>query len=403
MAGRNGRTSRRRLRHGNRLGWTDNRPIFDMLRWMAANGYKSDSNMKPFTFDKTGRGLMLVQAKLDPNDVIVRIPQQLLITRHAAKQLLLSAGHRETDLDQMSCLETLALCLWLEWRKQADSFYFSYIRTLPGTFDLPCYSLQDEDYIKLPSSFSAELLKEKCSFLASFAKLHQIEPDVEFEQFKWIWGAVNTRCIYVETINGESEAALAPFLDLLNHDPSARTCAKFDVINRCYIIRTLKPYRRYQQVFINYGHHCNRQLLIHYGFMIPGNPIIHLPVSHDHLQQIVEKSILELAIKILIDANLINSDQVKFLISGDGLEWKLDCLIKVIDQLITKSTPVSLIKSMLFNGKLLPSNSSRQLTNNLIKVLLSEYLLAYRSTNGLINRLLDDEVEFLRSLLIVIN
>eukprot|EP00061_Rhincodon_typus_P013707 g40243.t1 len=80
--------------------------------------------------------------------------------------------------------------------------------------------------------------------------------------------------------------ALAPYLDLLNHSPSAQVrkqahvqkasavviTAAFNQKTKHYEIRTVTKCRRYEQVFICYGPHDNQRLLLEYGFLTNSNP-----------------------------------------------------------------------------------------------------------------------------------
>jgi hypothetical protein len=48
--------------------------------------------------------------------------------------------------------------------------------------------------------------------------------------------------------------------------------AGFNDKTGCYEIRTLKKYKKYDQVFISYGCHDSYHLLVEYGFTLPDNP-----------------------------------------------------------------------------------------------------------------------------------
>ncbi|KAI9142255.1 hypothetical protein BKA69DRAFT_295503 [Paraphysoderma sedebokerense] len=62
--------------------------------------------------------------------------------------------------------------------------------------------------------------------------------------------------------------SLIPFLDMLNHDPSAEVKLFFDTSDMRFKIITAIPLERGQQVFISYGKHDNWRLLVEYGFIV---------------------------------------------------------------------------------------------------------------------------------------
>ncbi|KAJ1949567.1 hypothetical protein FBU59_001086, partial [Linderina macrospora] len=114
----------------------------------------------------------------------------------------------------------------------------------------------------------------RCAKLAS--------PDIllEWRVFVWAWLAVSTRCINLGRrenarkglVGTADRVALAPFLDFLNHNETAQVTVRFDELKRKFVIRTHIAYRKGQEVFISYGPHDNRRMLVDYGFVLAANP-----------------------------------------------------------------------------------------------------------------------------------
>ncbi|EXX79186.1 Rkm2p [Rhizophagus irregularis DAOM 197198w] len=55
-------------------------------------------------------------------------------------------------------------------------------------------------------------------------------------------------------------------------------------MTQCYEITTFVPYKRGDQVFINYGPHDNFFILMEYGFVIPNNPYNYVSLDKEYLE-----------------------------------------------------------------------------------------------------------------------
>ncbi|KAJ2392151.1 hypothetical protein H4S02_000945 [Coemansia sp. RSA 2611] len=124
----------------------------------------------------------------------------------------------------------------------------------------------------------------------------------DWRRYVWSWLVVNTRCIHLgpqSTASSESmppkascldmlllpigkrdSIALAPVLDLLNHSYQASVSTYFDAKCRRFVIKTLRPYHKGDEVFISYGPHDNGFMLAEYGFVLPDNPYCVLSLDH---------------------------------------------------------------------------------------------------------------------------
>lgn len=95
-------------------------------------------------------------------------------------------------------------------------------------------------YFSLPFRFSVAFDKIKAFVTESVPLYEDLFSELDV---RWAWSTVNTRSVYLETASHplllldpeESNVALAPFLDLLNHSDSAQVevhvpiCFKFVV------------------------------------------------------------------------------------------------------------------------------------------------------------------------------
>ncbi|KAI1294799.1 SET domain-containing protein 4 [Halotydeus destructor] len=363
-----------------------------MLKWMAEFGFKSCSKLKPKNFRDTGRGLMLCQKQLVAGDEIVRIPGKLVISKKVASSRLEDLGYDAELLGKLSYIEILSLFVVLEKRLGNKSFWFKYVQTLPTEFELP---LSLAETCKLPESLLTDLEENALLFSESFRKVRTLEPSSSLDEFTWAWSVVNTRCVSMNRdASSETEGALVPYLDLLNHHPEAETVATYDETEHFYILQTLKPYRRHDQVFINYGRHCNRKLFTHYGFIIANNSVINIPVSNFDLCQIFGFKIMDKVSEFIKSALKVRTS--KFEINRSGMEWSLQVLLLSIAHYATNSAKQLSSKCLVQPTPQLEA-CSKQLELKVLNYLLASYQT--ETANSMLNCILKDEKALLSELI----
>jgi hypothetical protein len=126
--------------------------------------------------------------------------------------------------------------------------------------------------------------------------------DHDIAQFSWAWFAVNTRAVYFENRDdvtaganfskSENNLALAPFLDMFNHSSDVTVkvgmTGSSEFPEGVYQIRsTNRRYKKYDQVFINYGAHDNLKLCLEYGFVLEQNSNDLVPFSLEEIIQLI--------------------------------------------------------------------------------------------------------------------
>ncbi|RUS86090.1 hypothetical protein EGW08_006110, partial [Elysia chlorotica] len=155
------------------------------------------------------------------------------------------------------------------------------------------------------------------------------------ERVRWAWATVDTRSVYLCTEPHpalaldpeESNVALAPFLDLLNHTDTAQVTAEVNLKSQSYEITTGDGFKKYDQVFISYGAYNNTKLLINYGFVLPQNVHNTYAFTVDKLVSCMPASCghIERKRSILGEANL----QRNLVCSVDGMSWSLSTALKI--------------------------------------------------------------------------
>ena len=293
----------------------------ELCQWMKSNSWRPVAKLCLATFPETGRGLMTLTS-LKPQDLIVQIPAKLLFTRSRVLELLPQLGSL-----RLTTAEILTLFL-IHCRQNCLSQ--KYVATLPHEFSVGglCSSEETE---KLPHFLKKVLAPAQENLLSKFLKLKQIwtdlfQSELPLSLFHWAWCSVNTRAVYYKdslTKQSENNMALAPYLDLLNHDPNAVVKAGFNPESQCYEIRTLQPVKKYQQVFINYGPHDNVKLFLEYGFIVPGN--IHSTVEFS----------IEFLLNFFPNANwkkkqLISQQSKNFFCHREGFSWDAKIALTIL-------------------------------------------------------------------------
>ncbi|KAI7825558.1 hypothetical protein BX661DRAFT_39713 [Kickxella alabastrina] len=255
--------------------------------------------------------------------------------------------------------EHQSLVYWLcgEAGRRAASEWASYIGSLPRDFgSVPLYALSGEGpsssvaagspearwvAAHLPRPMRLRLAAQQArlfadwSATAAFLAAAGLAPLRGWRLYVWAWLAVNTRCIHLgaaaasQTSAGTAQGrpaasgagagadtmALAPVLDFLNHSETADVETHFDQRTGHFVIRTQRAFARGQEVFISYGPHDNRFMLLEYGFVLARNPF-----------QVLELDDAVSAWVAAAEARLLAARPAAALMRPDGLRRLVDTL-----------------------------------------------------------------------------
>ncbi|XP_059542395.1 SET domain-containing protein 4 isoform X5 [Myotis daubentonii] len=253
------------------------KPEFIALKkWLKARKFE-DTNLIPACFPDTGRGLMS-RTSLQEGQVIISLPESCLLTTDTVIRSYLGAYIAKW---QPPPSPLLALCTFLVAEKHAGdrSPWKPYLEVLPKAYTCPV-CLEPEVVALLPRPLEAKAREQRTRvrelFTSSRGCFSSLQPLLSeaaasvfsYRAFLWAWCTVNTRAVYMERgrrqgLSTEPDTcALAPYLDLLNHSPAVQVKAAFNEETRCYEVRTGSGCRRREEVFICYGPHDSRRLLL---------------------------------------------------------------------------------------------------------------------------------------------
>ncbi|XP_062570926.1 SET domain-containing protein 4-like [Saccostrea cucullata] len=373
-----GRTNRtRRKKRTNKPVIDCSEEIVSLSKWMKreskSHGFKWRSMLYPANFLDTGRGMM-TRETLRPGDVIVSIPQHLLITLETVLSSNIGDLIKRQKL-KLSSQQLLSLFLLSERNKGDNSYWHPYIDTLPkshttvGYFSARELTLFPPKLRKAAESRISDIKQAYCEV----KEFHSGET-IQYEDFLWAWFCVNSRSVFYRSARSEfvredgNHLALAPYLDLLNHSTEAQVEAGFNEKTGSYEIRTHNNYRKYSQVFISYGSHDNGHLLVEYGFTLPDNPNDALTVDYDVVME-AAKSLNVSYTEKKQDVIQTNNLHRKLACTVEGLSWNLLMIIQI---LAMDWTELQNWKNVLKGSVISPRNE--RLSRNIARVFLAQYL-----------------------------
>ena len=296
-----GRRYRKRRRQTANKAVDVTQTVVELLNWFKKyrqNARQPGPQLRLAIFPDTGRGLMAL-TPLVPDDILISIPLRFMITRRNVEDSLKSENCLVIgDLNKLSTHHLIAVFLLLELAKGSDSFWHPYLKTLPDAYSVP-YFCSSHEISHLPRYVTEKILKQQKLVAAAYdlTKSHvKIAHDIA--RFSWAWFAVNTRAVYFENSDdvtvdanfgkSENNLALAPFLDMFNHSSDVTVevgrANSTEFSEGVYQIRSSnKSYRKYDQIFINYGPHDNLKLCLEYGFVLDQNSNDFVPFSLEEL------------------------------------------------------------------------------------------------------------------------
>ncbi|XP_055701127.1 SET domain-containing protein 4 [Phlebotomus papatasi] len=293
--------------------------IIELCRFMKhQKNWKNDTMLCVREFPGTGRGLYSRKV-LEGNSEIIDLPFDALISLKSISEderflmfmLEVSDGKFKW---KMQTLLTIFL-LW-NWHLGDKSPWKAYLRSLPKELYHPHFCSVDELVAspvvseRVIDSVNQSEVKEVQKVLqnavcpcCSEKFFPDLFPKRKFIEFYLI---CNSRTVYIppdtiksmireskalDLISNEPNMALAPFLDLINHSDSTKTLCSLAKRGPgfFYTLKTSTKFDKGQQIFINYGPHCNMKLLIEYGFFLPENSNEFIEVSMTDIEELIKK------------------------------------------------------------------------------------------------------------------
>lgn len=322
-----GRTKRMRKRRDSSKAVTQCLEHIELYRYLRRLGYKNQAALRLADFPETGKGLYS-RKQISVGDTIIRIPFEGLINMknieedEAFKELFDERVTNELSRGEIH-LQSLMAYYLSYLRLQKESRFDAYLTSLPKWFTTP-YFCTKQEMSCLPDTILRQMVEQNRIIKTNFAKIESILHKeatglVSIELFKWAYFVVNTRsvylnprcvkaflkdirCTFLDKLSDEPNLALAPLLDFLNHDSTAKTTSQLslscNIIERkltknqplelFYELISEVTFTPYSQIFISYGVHNNTKLLTEYGFFLPGNHQEYLEITLDDINAFIK-------------------------------------------------------------------------------------------------------------------
>lgn len=321
-----------------------------LVKWLSAQTWSPTCKLAPALFTQTGRG-MVAKENISSNSILASLPASILITVRTVANSELSKVFINPELS-FSTQQVLSAFLVYQKHLGLDSHWLPYLNILPNQYSSPVFC-SEEVISAFPETTANKIYRMKAKIDELYLSLVEAMADklcdhcdkpycniFSFEKFQWAWFTVNSRSVFLSpSVNDpcdinlidSNSLALAPFLDMINHTDSAKVNVLYDDKNRLYSIQTLVPYKKNDEVFINYGGHSNEKLFLEYGFILPENRNDSVSFTQDEFLQALKTVIPHLDVP-KNRYNLLKSHGFlsNLSCSHEGLSWNARALLHVL-------------------------------------------------------------------------
>lgn len=212
----------------------------ELFEWSLKKGVRL-RGLTTKNFLTTGRGVMTTRY-INTNDVLLSVPKSFLITFDTVLKAFECISREHSFY--LTAKDLFLLFLIMEKRKETKSTFHIYLKSVPKEYTTPCcISPLHKDF--LPYFAVEEMEKQNSIIQEHFQRLNKtikcykesfsmfIQKALDLDEVRWSWNVVNTRSVYFSSRDlscsqdafpnlKEVDFALAPLLDMLNHNSKAR-------------------------------------------------------------------------------------------------------------------------------------------------------------------------------------
>lgn len=399
--------------------------------WLAENDMRRNEKLVLAIFDDTGRGV-LTKKKIRKGEELINLPLNLTInvTTILMDNFFCSIFIENSKpclieyKESVSFQSLMAFYLTFLSHQKGNTKWSIYLESLPKEYTVP-YFLPNELKQNIDNDILCVVTKQKDIINSSFSifeniLLNNVSVDETIVQFKksfslseyeWAYFTVNTRCVFMDLskvidlntieysiiglICDNTKIALCPYLDMINHSPSARNETKLLVsrnikninLNKLdkhllsnvqFSIYTKNNFDSYTQVFICYGDSHNLKLITEYGFFIPDNELDYVSFTFEDVNTFLESKSLKLSQDqtSFISSHGLNKD---LYIDCKGLSFNFYGLLMVVKYYYDHNTDVS---RLIYSAAICSTDKN---LNDIITPMISDKLASIKDSLSRIN------------------
>lgn len=242
-----------------------------LLEWLARHGGDA-SALRVVRYPGGERGVV-ARRDLADGDVIVRVPEALVVTPERARRS--DAGRAMAAAGLGGASDGAAVTAWLlaeqgapssPWREYLASLPAS-MRHAPALFDdAELAPLEGTEALALTLAWRAALRDEHARLRAALPGFDVAEGDYLRARL-----TVGSR-LFAMTVDGRATSGLVPVADMLNHARAADATWSFEETSRSFVVRALNRVAAGAPVHCRYGLRSNTRLFVTYGFALDDNP-----------------------------------------------------------------------------------------------------------------------------------
>lgn len=351
-----GRTKRKRTNKTyNRGNLANGKVVVALSRWMKANGWKNTFNLSLRDFECTGRGVFSSK-NIKEYATLIEIPYNLMITYGTIQKSEILNTLTFNPNQNWYFHDFLALFLMFEKHKDHKSIWKFYIDSLPQEIPPLPFTFSHGEMELLPDTVKDLALSLRGKFEESWSRIQRSivsswkcdcckkEADrvFTFDSYRWGYAMVNTRAVYVDPqivqelseisnnnfrsmFSDQPCMALCPYLDMFNHSCDSKTEAALIKNGSAFVyeLKTLTPYKKYEQIFISYGSHDNVKLLCEYGFFLTVNKLDRIRFNFEEVLEVLNIKLASKQYKLIMDKNFKSDLYINYL----GLSFNLKSVL----------------------------------------------------------------------------